>query len=88
MNHHFSTRLIKSGRHERISPARRANLTGGKTMNPTQDKTFWKCTKCGFTLTQPTPPEQCPECKETCEFKNVTCYLPECGGVGNMDPRL
>jgi rubrerythrin len=57
-------------------------------MNQTQDKTFWKCTKCGFTLTQPTPPEQCPECKETCEFKNVTCYLPECGGVGNMDPRL
>ena len=49
-------------------------------MNATQDKTFWKCSKCGYTVTQPKPPEQCPECKETCEFKNVTCYVPECGG--------
>ena len=48
-------------------------------MNATQDKTFWKCSKCGYTVTQPKPPEQCPECKETCEFKNVTCYTPECG---------
>ena len=56
-------------------------------MNATQDKVFWKCTKCGYTVTQPTPPEQCPECKETCEFKNVTCYTPECG-FGNIDPRL
>jgi hypothetical protein len=23
-----------------------------------------------------------------CEFKNVTCYTPECGGPGNIDPRL
>ena len=53
-----------------------------------KDDVSRKCPKCGFTLTQPKPPEQCPECKETCEFKNVTCYLPECGGVGNMDPRL
>jgi len=56
-------------------------------MNPTQDKTFWKCSKCGYTLTEPKPPEVCPECKETCEFKNVTCYTPECG-FGNIDPRL
>jgi len=57
-------------------------------MTVPEDKNYWKCTKCGFTLTQPQPPEQCPECKETCEFKNVTCYLPECGGIGNLDPRL
>jgi rubrerythrin len=57
-------------------------------MNQTEDKTYWKCTKCGFTLTQPKPPEQCPQCKENCEFKNVSCYLPDCGGVGNLDPRL
>ena len=56
-------------------------------MNPTQEKIFWKCTKCGYTLTAPKPPEVCPECKETCEFKNVTCYTPECG-FGNIDPRL
>ena len=57
-------------------------------MKATQDKTFWKCSKCGYTVTQPNPPEQCPECKETCEFKNVTCYTPECGFGGNIDPRL
>jgi rubrerythrin len=57
-------------------------------MNSAEDKTYWKCSKCGFTLTQPNPPEVCPACKEACEFKNVTCYLPECGGVGNLDPRL
>ena len=29
-------------------------------MNQTQDKTFWKCSKCGFTLTEPKPPESLP----------------------------
>jgi len=58
-------------------------------MNETQQpKTYWKCTKCGYTLTEPQPPKVCPECKEACEFKDVSCYLPECGGVGSMDPRL
>jgi rubrerythrin len=52
--------------------------------------TYWKCEnpKCGFMLTSSAPPEACPECGEKCSFKNVTCYLPECGGPGNMDTRL
>ena len=29
-------------------------------MNATQDKTFWKCSKCGYTVTQTNPPEQVP----------------------------
>ena len=57
-------------------------------MTPTQEKTYWKCSKCDFTLKEPQPPEVCPECKQTCEFKNVTCYLPECGGKDHLDPRL
>jgi hypothetical protein len=33
-------------------------------------------------------PEECPECKEKCDFKNITCYTPDCGGPGNIDTRL
>jgi rubrerythrin len=50
--------------------------------------TFWKCSKCGFLHTAPIPPDRCPSCNEKCEFRNVTCYTPECGGPGNIDPRL
>jgi len=50
----------------------------------------WKCSNCGYQLTNDTPPTQCPQCKEKCEFSDVTCYIPECGGEGsgNTDPRL
>ncbi|MFC1826525.1 rubredoxin-like domain-containing protein [Thermodesulfobacteriota bacterium] len=50
--------------------------------------TYWKCGNCGFLLTAPVGPDTCPSCKEKCEFKNVTCYTPECGGPGNIDPQL
>ena len=50
--------------------------------------TYWKCSKCGFTVTAAKPPDVCPECGEKCDFKNITCYTPECGGPGNIDPRL
>jgi rubrerythrin len=56
-------------------------------LNDTEPKTYWKCSKCGYTLAAPTPPQKCPECQEACEFKDVTCYTPECG-IGNIDPRL
>ncbi|MEE8620713.1 MAG: hypothetical protein V3T37_01545 [Syntrophobacteria bacterium] len=50
--------------------------------------TYWKCHKCGYTITAAVPPAVCPECKEKCDFLNVTCYTPECGGPGHIDPRL
>ena len=50
--------------------------------------TFWKCGRCGFLVTAAVPPAACPECSAKCEFINVTCYLPECGGSGQVDPRL
>lgn len=50
--------------------------------------THWKCGSCDFTFTAPTPPKECPECKEKCDFKNITCYTPDCGGPGNVDSRL
>lgn len=49
---------------------------------------FWKCGECGNTVRAATPPEQCPSCNEKCAFKDVTCYTPDCGGPGNIDPKL
>jgi len=57
-------------------------------MTPTEPQPHWKCIDCGFVLQGATPPEVCPSCQGRCEFTNVTCYLPECGGPGNIDPRL
>lgn len=54
-----------------------------KNMDP-----FWKCGGCGNTVQMPTSPETCPSCKEKCAFKDVSCYTPDCGGPGNIDPRL
>jgi len=50
----------------------------------------WKCSNCGYNLEAAMPPEQCPNCHEKCDFVDVTCYIPECGGPGsgNPDPRL
>lgn len=50
----------------------------------------WKCSNCGFTVQEQVPPETCPSCKQKCEFVDITCYIPECGGpsTGNPDPRL
>ncbi|MFP4393139.1 MAG: rubredoxin-like domain-containing protein [Desulfohalobiaceae bacterium] len=50
--------------------------------------TYWRCSECGYLLTASTPPETCPQCGKKCEFLNVTCYTPDCGGPGNIDPRL
>jgi rubrerythrin len=50
--------------------------------------TYWKCSNCGFTFTADKPPNVCPKCGEKCSFNNVTCYTPDCGGPGNIDPRL
>lgn len=50
--------------------------------------TYWKCNDCGYLITAQSPPDVCPGCGKKCEFKNVTCYIPECGGPGHIDPRL
>lgn len=55
---------------------------------PDCNLTYWKCSNCGYTITAAGPPEECPECKEKCDFLNVTCYTPECGGPGKIDPRF
>ncbi len=52
------------------------------------DLNFWKCKECRLLITAANPPELCPTCNMKCAFVNVTCYAPECGGPGNIDPRL
>ena len=51
-------------------------------------KAYWKCGNCQRIVSADVPPEICPACNEKCDFKNVTCYTPECGGPGNIDHRL
>lgn len=61
--------------------------THGATLKD-NDKPFWKCGECDRTVQASKPPEKCPSCGEICDFKNVTCYTPECGGPGNIDTQL
>ena len=55
---------------------------------PECHQTYWKCGECGYLLTAVTPPETCPSCNKKCQFLNATCYTPDCGGPGNLDPRI
>ena len=55
---------------------------------PQCGSTYWKCGGCKFTFTAASPPRKCPGCGEECDFRNITCYTPDCGGPGNIDPRL
>lgn len=50
-------------------------------------ETTWKCSNCGYTFQALKPPEECPSCKEKCEFLDATCYTPDCAGPG-QDPRI
>ena len=53
-----------------------------------KDIPWWKCSLCGYTLQRATPPETCPDCRQVCAFTDVSCYTPECGGPGKIDPKL
>lgn len=50
----------------------------------------FKCNKCGNTIDVAVPPDKCPACKEKCEFVDVSCYIPDCGGAGssNINPQV
>jgi rubredoxin len=49
---------------------------------------YWMCESCGHCTSDLQPPEKCPHCDAKCSFRDVTCYRPECGGPGNIDPLL
>ena len=46
---------------------------------PRCGRTYWMCRECGFTTVTALPPDICPECEASCNFKNITCYVPEMG---------
>ncbi|MDY6910920.1 MAG: hypothetical protein SVM79_00965 [Chloroflexota bacterium] len=48
----------------------------------------WMCSECSYQMDAEIPPETCPSCKKICVFSDVTCYIPDCGGEQNVDPRL
>jgi len=50
--------------------------------------TYWMCDKCSFVIESPRPPDPCPSCQIKCAFNDVTCYTPDCGGLGALDSRL
>jgi rubredoxin len=49
---------------------------------------WWICSECNYILKAENPPTSCPQCHKICQFSDVTCYIPECGGPNNLDSRL
>ena len=47
----------------------------------------WKCSNCGYTFEADAPPNECPSCKQKCEFVDVSCYTPDCV-IQGIDDRL
>ena len=47
----------------------------------------WKCSSCGYTLEADAHPNECPSCKQKCEFLDNTCYTPDCAYEGT-DQRI
>jgi rubredoxin len=47
----------------------------------------WKCSKCGYSFDSDAHPNQCPSCREKCEFLDNTCYTPDCAAEG-IDSRI
>ncbi len=45
----------------------------------------WKCSNCGYTFDADSHPNECPSCKEKCEFLDNTCYTPDCAAQGTDD---
>jgi len=53
-----------------------------------EEKSWWTCSECGYTLQAKAPPGICPGCRKKCLFVESTCYTPECGGPANPDPQI
>ncbi|MFA5628655.1 MAG: hypothetical protein WC958_00095 [Dehalococcoidales bacterium] len=49
---------------------------------------WWMCSECDYVLKAELPPTKCPSCHAECIFTEVTCYVPDCGGPGNLDVKM
>lgn len=75
----------------REKPCGHPNTSSGQFVGdlcPECGCTYFKCSNCNFLVTADAPPEVCPECEQSCMFIDVSCYTPDCGGPGKVDPRL
>jgi rubredoxin len=48
----------------------------------------WMCSECNYIYEADIPYNACPGCGAPCNFYNVSCYIPECGGPDHLDERL
>jgi rubredoxin len=49
---------------------------------------WWICSECDYVFEAEKLAETCPSCHQKCTYSDVTCYIPECGGPGNLDVKL
>jgi len=50
--------------------------------------TYWRCSECGFTFVAATTPYFCPECSVSCDFVNITCYIPGWREIETINPNF
>ncbi len=69
---------------------REVNLHQQTFVYKEKEMAIFKCNNCGNTIDVMTPPDICPSCKQKCEFVDVSCYIPECGGPDskNINPQV
>ncbi len=52
------------------------------------NNSWWMCSECEHVFQTNSLPQACPNCQKKCTFLDVSCYIPECGGLNNVDFRL
>ena len=63
-------------------------ISGREFLRKEEAKNYWMFDECNYVFEAETPPDKCPDFHAKCTFMNVSCYIPDCGGPGNYDPKL
>ena len=67
--------------------AKNQNASDGPEAEKEDTMANWKCSNCGYELEAAAPPDQCPSCRQKCEFLDNSCYTPDCQYEG-VDKRI